>query len=147
MKNNSFQKSVKFPGNKNYTKQYYIFKYYIVTTNTGILFLLQKLQGSLEKNKLLLYIYFAESNGQPPHLFIPSKTATWVPEFAMEGLPLGRIAALVPEFAVKDLPVGRTLMIFTSWPLELAVINCANYDRFLKIVTGRAYSNHVYKRP
>ena len=34
-----------------------------------------------------------------------------VPEFAMEDLPLGRIAALVPEFAVKDLPLGRTLMM------------------------------------
>ena len=53
----------------------------------------------------------AESNGKLPHLFIPSKTATKVPEFAMEDLPLGRIAALVPEFAVKDLPLGRTLMI------------------------------------
>ena len=42
----------------------------------------------------------AESNGKLPQLFIPSKTATWVPEFAMEDLPLGRIAALVPEFAV-----------------------------------------------
>ena len=26
----------------------------------------------------------------------------------MEGLPLGRIAALVPEFAVNDLPLDRT---------------------------------------
>ena len=51
----------------------------------------------------------AESNGKLPHLFIPSKTATHVPEFAMEDLPLGTIAAL-PEFAVKDLPLGRTLM-------------------------------------
>ena len=42
---------------------------------------------------------------------IPSKTATWVSEFAMEDLPLGRIAALVPEFAVKDLLLGKTLMI------------------------------------
>ena len=69
-----------------------------------------------------------DSNGKLPHLFIPSKTvtlvpefavkylpldrtATLVPEFAMEDLPLGRIAALVPEFAVKDLPFGRTLMM------------------------------------
>ena len=52
-----------------------------------------------------------ESNGKLPHLFIPSKTATKVPEFAMQDLPLGRIAALVPEFAVKDLPLGRTLMM------------------------------------
>ena len=39
------------------------------------------------------------------------KLQTWVPEFAMEDLPLGRIAALVPEFAVKDLPLGRSLMM------------------------------------
>ena len=50
----------------------------------------------------------AESNGKLPHLFNPSKTATYVPEFAMEDLPFGRIAALVPEFAAKDLPLGRT---------------------------------------
>ena len=53
----------------------------------------------------------AESNEKLPHLFIPSKTATSVPEFGMEDLPLGRIAALVPEFAVKDLPLGRSLMV------------------------------------
>ena len=51
----------------------------------------------------------AESNGKLQHLFIPSKTATLVPEFAVEDLPLSRTAALVPEFAVKDLPIGRTL--------------------------------------
>ena len=53
----------------------------------------------------------AESNGKLPHLFIPSKTATLDPEFAMEDLPLGRIVGLLPEFAVKDLPLGRTLMM------------------------------------
>ena len=51
----------------------------------------------------------AESNRKLPHLFIPSKTATYVPEFSMKDLPLGRIAALLPEFGVKDLPLGRTL--------------------------------------
>ena len=51
----------------------------------------------------------AESNGKLPHLFIPRKTATLVPEFAVEDLSLGRTAALVPEFAVKDLPLGRIL--------------------------------------
>ena len=56
----------------------------------------------------------AESNGKVPHLFIPSKTATYVPEFAIEDLPLGRIAALVPEFAVKDLPLGTTLMMMMT---------------------------------
>ena len=49
-----------------------------------------------------------ESNGKLPHLFIPRKTATYVPEFAVKDLSLGRIAALVPEFVVKDLSLGRT---------------------------------------
>ena len=43
------------------------------------------------------------------HLFIPSKTATLVPAFAVEDLSLGRIATLVPAFVVKHLPLGRTL--------------------------------------
>ena len=51
----------------------------------------------------------AESNGKLPHLFILSKTAILVPEFAVEDMPLGRTAALVPEFAVKDLPLNRTV--------------------------------------
>ena len=51
----------------------------------------------------------AESNGKLSHLFIYSKTATLLPEFAVEYLPLARLVALVPEFAVKDLPLGRTL--------------------------------------
>ena len=59
----------------------------------------------------------AGNNGKLPHLFIPSKTANLVPEFAVEDLPLGRTTALVPEFAVKDPPLGRTLMMFinSSW--------------------------------
>ena len=48
----------------------------------------------------------AERNGKLPHLFIPSKTATLVPDFAVE-LPLGRTVALVLRFAAKDLPLGR----------------------------------------
>ena len=54
-------------------------------------------------------LYYTESNGKLPHLFIYSKTAILVPEFAVEDLPLGRTKALMPEFAVKDLPLGRTL--------------------------------------
>ena len=53
----------------------------------------------------------AESNGKLPHLFIPSKGATLVPEFAVEYLPLGRTAALLPEFAVKDLRMDRMLWL------------------------------------
>ena len=51
----------------------------------------------------------AENNRKLPHLFLPSKTVTWVPEFAVEDMPLGRTAALVPEFAVIDLPLCTTL--------------------------------------
>ena len=51
----------------------------------------------------------AENNKKLPLLFIPSKAATLVPEFAVEDVSLGRTAALVPEFAVIDLPLGRTL--------------------------------------
>ena len=40
--------------------------------------------------------------GKQPHLLIPSKTATLVPEFAVEDLPLDRTETLVPAFAVKD---------------------------------------------
>ena len=38
----------------------------------------------------------AESNGKLPHLFIPSKTETVVPEFAVEDVRLDRTAALLP---------------------------------------------------
>ena len=50
-----------------------------------------------------------ESIGKLPHLFIPSKTAILVPEFAVGDLSLLRTVALLPEFAVEDLPLGRTL--------------------------------------
>ena len=50
----------------------------------------------------------AESNGKLAHLSIPSKAAAWVPEFAVEDLPLSRPATLVPEVAVKNLSLGRT---------------------------------------
>ena len=48
-------------------------------------------------------------NRRSPHLVIPSKTATLLPEFAVEDLPLDRTANFVPAFAVKDLLLGRTL--------------------------------------
>ena len=50
-----------------------------------------------------------KNNGKLTHLFISSKSATLVPEFAVENLPWDRSTALVPEFAVKDLLLGRTL--------------------------------------
>ena len=51
----------------------------------------------------------AESKGKLQHLFIPSKTAAWIPEFAVEDLPFSRTAAFIPELAVKDLLLGRIL--------------------------------------
>ena len=42
-------------------------------------------------------------------LYIPSKTATLVPKYAVEDLPLDRTATLFPAFIVKDLPLGGTL--------------------------------------
>ena len=60
----------------------------------------------------------AESNGKLLHLFIPSKTATLVPEFAVEDLPLGRNATLVPELPVTDLPLDRTATLMPEHPVE-----------------------------
>ena len=59
----------------------------------------------------------AESNGKLPHIFIPSKSATFLPEFAEENLPLGTTEVVVPEFAVKDLSLGRTLMMSSNLTL------------------------------
>ena len=50
----------------------------------------------------------AESSKRLWHLFIPNKTATLVPEFGVEHLPLDRTATLVTVFAVEDLPLVRT---------------------------------------
>ena len=50
----------------------------------------------------------AESNRKLPYLFIPSKPATLIPEFAVEDMPLDRTATLVPVFAVKDLFLAWT---------------------------------------
>ena len=58
----------------------------------------------------------AESNRKLLHLFIPSKTATLVPDFPVEDLPLDRTATLVPAFAVKY-PLGMG-----GWPGEEPVM-------------------------
>ena len=61
----------------------------------------------------------AESNRKLPHLFIPSKTITLVPECAVKDLSLRRTAAFVPGFVVKDLLFGRTLMM-----MMITTLNC-----------------------
>ena len=55
-----------------------------------------------------------ESNRKLPHLFIPNKTATLVPEFAVEDLRLDRTATMVPAFAVKDLPLKEASTLTCS---------------------------------
>ena len=61
----------------------------------------------LRFDEMLKREWVAESNGKLQHLFIQTKTATLVHEFAVEDLPLGGTVALVPDFAVRDLPLGR----------------------------------------
>ena len=70
---------------------------------------LRSFQIFLRSAQMLKREWGAESKGKLPHLFIPSKTVTLVPEFAVEDLRLGWTAALVPEFTLKDLALGRTL--------------------------------------
>ena len=74
----------------------------------------------------------AESNGKLPQLFNHSRTASWVPECAMEDLPLGRIPDLVPEFVVKDLPLGSTLMMMMMMMMMMCILGplkfCQNND-------------------
>ena len=86
----------------------------------------------------------AESKGKLSHLFIPSKTQ--VPEFAMEYLPLGRIAALVPEFAVKDLPLGRTLMMMIYIYISSNLASLIVWDAFLGTFLGGTFQEAFFVR-
>ena len=52
-----------------------------------------------------------ESIGKLPHLFIVSKTAALLSEFAVEDQPSTELQPWVPVLAVKDLLLGRTLMM------------------------------------
>ena len=79
----------------------------------------------------------AENNGKLPHLFIHSKTATLVPEFAMEDLPLDRTSTLVPTFAVKDLPLDRLIEIHSNHRLLLFQLTLGVYKNVMKIVDLR----------
>ena len=53
----------------------------------------------------------AESNGKLPHLFITSKIATSVPDFAEEDLPLSRTATLFCVCSEKPALGQNTLMM------------------------------------
>ena len=56
-----------------------------------------------------------------PHLFIPSKTATFVSEFVVEDLPLDRTATLVPPFAVKEHSVDIILYYILYYIIIIGV--------------------------
>ena len=71
----------------------------------------------LRSVQMLKKVWGSKSNRKLPHLFIPSKSTTLVPEFAVEELSSGRTEALVHEFAVRDLPLGRTLMMMTIFKI------------------------------
>ena len=77
-------------------------KYTLLTSTLGHLGSFQIFYSDAKERKWGAY-------GKLPHQFIPNKTATLVPEFAVEDLRLGKTTALVPKFAVKGLPLGRTL--------------------------------------
>ena len=66
----------------------------------------------LRSVQMLKREWSAESNGKLPHLFIPSKTVTMIPEFAVDDPLLGRTVVLVPEFVMKERPaVGQNTLI------------------------------------
>ena len=86
------------------------------------------LSDLLRPVQMLKIVWGADGKGKLPRLYITSKTATLVPEFAMENLPLGRISALVPELVVKDLPLGRTLMMIMMILCCIVIYHIIWYD-------------------
>ena len=77
----------------------------------------------LRSVQMLKIEWHAESNRKLSHLFIPSKTATLVPEFAVEDMHLGRTATLGLAFPTKDLPLGKTLW-WWWWYSGTARVHC-----------------------
>ena len=63
------------------------------TLLTSMLGILGSFQIFLRSSHMIKRDWGAESNGKLPHLFIPSKSASLVPKFAIKYLPLGRSAA------------------------------------------------------
>ena len=82
----------------------------------------------------------AESNGKLLHLFIPNKTATLVPEFAVEDLPLDRTATLVSAIAVKDLPLCRTVWWYLNFSTVCITKNVQVSTTNAAIITFRKLS-------
>ena len=92
----------------------------------------------------------AESKGKIPHLFIPSKIETLVPEFAVEDLSLGRTAALVLSLQWKTCPWGEQSDDDRIWKdprgtnVEVRRMDLANWvlRTSSKFTTGVKYQFH-----
>ena len=69
------------------------------------------------------------NNGKLPHLFIPSKTATLVPENAVGDLPLGRTATLMSALG------QNTLMASSSFVRYYELNRCFEKGRYFKYPT------------
>ena len=65
----------------------------------------------------------AESNGKLPRLFITSKTATLVPEFAVEDLPLDRTEPWFLRLHERPALGQKTLMMMICFNLGLYKID------------------------
>ena len=57
----------------------------------------------------------AENNGKLPHLFIPSKTTTFFPEFTVDDLPLGRAAAFNDWVCSERPALGQNTLMLQFW--------------------------------
>ena len=64
-----------------------------------------------------------------PHLYFPSKTASLVPEFPVEDLPLGRTETVVPVFAVKNLSLDRTLWWWWIVIIHIYTETCLLFEK------------------
>ena len=107
------------------------------------------LSGLLRSLQALKTEWGVESNGKLPHLFIPSKIATLVPEFAVEDLPLDRTATFVPAFAVEDLPLDRRfwmMMIMTMLLLMMMMMMMTMSNHWWLWATQRDRVNDKIKQ-
>ena len=65
--------------------------------------------------------WVAESSGKLLHLFIPSKTATLVPAFAVKDLFLDRTATLAPVFFSQRHALGQNTLIMMMMMMMMTI--------------------------
>ena len=79
----------------------------------------------LRSFQMLQRVWGAESNGKLPHLFIPSKTAALVPEFAVEELPSAELQPWFLSLQWRTYPWAEyswwlIISNFNKWMLHIA---------------------------